>query len=105
LRVFGYPKVGLAKLIIATSESAIKALETGIDAGVTRRKWAQDRRPHHPAVSPSPRQLHRWRQEHSRPAPWPWSSMAAVKLPGWWSGWSGIWATPLLPLRLGSLPL
>jgi hypothetical protein len=38
LRVFGYPKVGLAKLIIATSESAIKELETGIDAGVTRRK-------------------------------------------------------------------
>jgi hypothetical protein len=38
LRVFGYPKVGLAKLIIAISESAIKALETGIHPGVTRRK-------------------------------------------------------------------
>jgi hypothetical protein len=38
LRVFGYPKADLANLTIAISESAIKALETGIDPGVTRRK-------------------------------------------------------------------
>jgi hypothetical protein len=38
LRVFGYPNADLANLTIAILESAIKALETGIDAGVTRRK-------------------------------------------------------------------